>query len=348
MYASTELNCSRTDNRVQPDKIQTDLWKQSSKHKDTGCSKTSLLVQRSVEDSKQTGLSKLCASSHGSRGHDARGADSNLSCDIGRKVVSATTSYNDYPNTTYGQTPMVASRELMVNSPHASGLALKRSHQDSRTGNMVREQSQEIHPVSFQQGHQYIKQTKGMSNITSLQDSRNTTEEFLSNAPQQGSALSAPRVPSPSHVHGSMVSNHNPSSHYANVRSFTTIANVSATPHADQCPNITSQSSLNRVIPEDVQEGNGPKQSYEIDGKGPAASPLIPDYPSPTFGQTAMVPSAELQTSMVTPPLHGERGASSINRTSGHDITDMHTPLQRTGSNTCDCRHDTPMPGMDD
>jgi len=123
--------------------------------------------------------------------------------------------------------------------------------------------------------------------------------------------------------HGSsMPSNHNASSHFNNVRSFSTIASakVSETPHDEQCPNAASQSSAQRTP----------------GGKGtPPASPVVPDYPSQT-------PMAQLDARMATPPLLGQSSRDLVT-----SATEMHTPaVRRSGSDRCDeCSHSTPMPG---
>jgi len=74
---------------------------------------------------------------------------------------------------------------------------------------------------------------------------------------------------------------------------------------------------------------------------------LVPDYPSPAFGHTPLVPSVQFDTSMATPPLLGQRQQQSATaRTPGHETTDMHTPpLHGTGSDRCACDHSTPVPG---
>jgi len=306
---------------------------------------------------RQRPSSKPCPPRQSSRAAEATDRnDWKQSRDVGGKAPSVASTFNDYPNTTYSQTPMAASAEIILNSPRASSRPDNGVQPDEiRSGSSKRDLEHLDRVQSrcsrtsapFHDGrttprdHSHeIQQVLSQHQDGSLQGSRNTTETH-SNVPQQGSLNSA-RHASVSKHNGSMPSYHDPSSHFANVRSFDTIVstNVSATPHADQCPASTSKSSLNR--PEDVRGGSSWKQSSDVGGKAASASRIIPDYPSSTFGQAPLVPSAEFQTTMVTPPLHAQHRDSPDNRTSGYE---MQTPvLQQTGSDRCACDHSTPMP----
>ena len=192
--------------------------------------------------------------------------------------------------------------------------------------------------VSSRRRHEDSKQPGDWSKHDSLQGSRYTAAEY-SHMPQYGSSSSAPRHPSPIKDDGSVFSRHGPSSHFANVRSFSSntdddAAKMSATARADQCTNSTSQN-------------NDPKQACDIAMTGPSISKIVPDYPNPAYGHTPLVPSAQFDTcSMATPPLHVPDPHSSYSPTSGHQVTKMHTPpLQRTGSDQRGRDHSTPVPG---
>lgn len=202
-------------------------------------------------------------------------------------------------------------------------------HQYSR--NTTREHSQKIRQLSSQRGQHGSKQTSLSTPYTSSQGRRNVVERY-SIVAQQGSSHSADRSTSPVIKYdGSVSSNHDSSSHFANVRSFNT--NVSENPRTDH-----SQSTLNR-IPDDARGGNDPIQSRE----GPSASPVVPNYSSSMMVQTSTMPAGEFQT----PPLLRDRRNSPNDRASAHEMTEMHTPSlqRRTGSGECVCDNSTPMPG---
>ena len=286
---------------------------------------------------RQKPSSKPCPPSQGSRIPDPPRNDSNHSCDMRRKAPS-TSTYGDYPNTTYGQTPMVPSSQLItcraVSSVAYDGVqpgevqpASSKQHvKEYRPG----EHSREIPTFLCQQQHQDAIRAGLSKPYVSSRNKRNTTEEF-SNKSQQGSSCSISKFPSMIKDNTSVVaSHHNPSSHFVNVRSFTTIhsANVSAVPHAEQCPNATSQSTVKQSS-EHVHDA---KQHSEIDEKGS------------TFDQAPMAPSREFQPTMVTPPELGELRNSPNDRISGYEVTEMHTPNEQ--QTCCERRdHSTPILG---
>jgi len=129
----------------------------------------------------------------------------------------------------------------------------------------------------------------------------------------------------------SMPSHHDPSSHFNNVRSFSPVVGAKAaeTAYAQRCPDVTSQTALQR------------------DSKSQQASPDVEDR----FG------SSQIQTSMVTPPQLGQQPDSPKSAPRGHEVPEMqtppllgtgsgHTPPEEvTGSDLCRCNQSTPMPG---
>lgn len=226
--------------------------------------------------------------------------ESKESREIKGKTASAASIHADRPN---GNNPMTPSAELILNSDLA-GIRPKPTYSHPPMPASVK-------PRSPSQG------------------SRHTVEDF-STVPQQGSSSSGARAVASPVAKESVLSQHNPSSHFDNVRSFTA---VPATPHEEPCPKSTNGSTLNR------DADHGPKQSRDIDRKRP---PVVPDYPSPTSGMAPMVPSVQFQT----PPLHEQLNISQNGGLSGSETSEMHTPnLQWTGSDKCGCDHSTPVSG---
>ena len=272
-----------------------------------------------------------CPPSKGSRTRaDIHRGESQGSRDSRGKVASTTSTYTDYPNI-YDQTPMVASAEIILNSPLAAPAKPCTSSRGSRD-------IERTAPSASIYNDYFPNLAYGQTARPRSPSLQGTFEEF-SNVPQQGSSFSAVRAGESLMVkdNGSMLSQHGTSSHFDNVHSFTTIvsANVSATPHADQCPNTASGSTLNRV------SDHASKQSREVDRERPPASPVVPDYPSPTAGTAPAVPSVQFQT----PPLREQRKNFTNSNLSANETSEMHTPnLQRTGSEKCQCDHSTPLP----
>ena len=237
--------------------------------------------------------------------------ESKESRNIKGKTASAASIYSDRPNC---NNPTATSAELIINSMPAD----------------IRVVPAEIRPKPT-----YSHPPMPVKQHCPSQGSRHTVEDF-STVPLQGSSFTGARAGASPVPKGeeSVLSHHNPSSHFHNVRSFTAVTN--ATPHDEQHPKSTNGSTLNRVAE------HAPKQCREIDRKRPPDSPLVPDYPSPTSGMAPMVPSVQFQT----PPLHEQRKISENGGLFGNETSEMHTPnLQRSiGSDSCGCDHSTPVP----
>jgi len=78
--------------------------------------------------------------------------------------------------------------------------------------------------------------------------------------------------------------------------------------------------------------------------EGRHGSDVVPDYPSPAYGHTPLVPSAQFHASMVTPPLHGHDDRHHHQHWPVSAARHVHTPPVH-GSDRCACDHSTPVPG---
>ena len=124
--------------------------------------------------------------------------------------------------------------------------------------------------------------------------------------------------------HGdSMHSHHDPSSHFHNVCSFSTVASRANVSSEDQC------------IPDASQSASRQDAASARDARGLSTSPDLPDYLSRSG-------SGHGQTSMVTPPLVGHSGTQ---RTSGHRESPVRRRCAADSPDARQCDQSTPMPG---